>query len=513
MLHSTSTQYSVGGSNTCTACSLGMYNYGKGSSTCFTCIPGSIPNGSMCTACEKGKHAKFGDTSCSTCSGEGQYSDTEGAAVCEIAPSGTKPSPDRTGVRNCAAGTYSVGGTTTCAPCESGKYSAEGAFGCTSASTCGAGTRIKTASTATTDTVCEDCSIGQASMGGQATTCTECNNSGQYSDEPLSAACKIAPAGHKPKIYRDGIEECPKNTFSIGASDVCTDCTGGGHSKPGSSACEKCSSGKYYEEVENICELCPKNTFSISGASDASGCTPCFDGGYSKPGSGFCEYCLTGKYYDEVDISCKPCPKNTFSTSGAANLAGCAPCANIDTYAPSGSGYCLSCSSGTYYDEPLNTCLDCPSGTFTATGGVGIFDCEQCQEGFYSAQPGAPTCFACEAGKYAEKEQTKCLECPSGKISGVASSSCIVCEQGKFADGKGSVECIFCDNEDVLKGSTTASNGTTSARGCICPSGKYEDHRTRTCETVPEGVKNYVGGMNITMIQLKEGYWRTDASR
>ena len=158
--------------------------------SCSPCPPGTIPSGDTCAKCNKGEFAEYADTSCSACSGQGQYSDTEGAAVCKTAPFGTKPSPDRTGVENCAAGTYSLGGTTTCTPCESGKYSAEGAVGCTSASTCGAGSRIATASTATSDAVCENCTLGKASKGGSK-SCRECSGEGEYSDESRLSACKI----------------------------------------------------------------------------------------------------------------------------------------------------------------------------------------------------------------------------------------------------------------------------------------------------------------------------------
>ena len=269
--------------------------------------------------------------------------------------------------------------------------------------------------------------------------------------------CKTAPAGHKPNADRTGLDGCLKNTFSIGASDACTDCADGGHSRPRSSACENC---------------------------------------------------LTGKYYDEAEIKCELCPKNTFSPSGAADLAGCTPCAKPGEYSPPGSGYCSSCTSGTYYEEAQNTCLDCPSGTFTATGGVGFEQCEQCPDGFHSSYPGASTCFACEAGKYANDEQTECLSCAAGKISGVASSSCTVCENGKFAEGEGNVECQFCNDEEVLRGSTTAENGTTSSLGCICPKGEYENHVTVSCEKVREGVKVDIQGMNVTTLNLKKGYWR-----
>lgn len=153
---------------------------------------------------------------------------------------------------------------------------------------------------------------------------------------------------------------------------------------PASSACEKCAAGRYYNDPDNMCLDCPKNTFTISGATDISGCAPCEDGGHSQSGSGYCEKCATGKYYDETENSCKLCPKNTASISGASDLSGCDACqVEVGEYASPGSGYCSTCSSGKYYDEPQNDCVACPSGKFTATGAIGVWQCATCQVGFY----------------------------------------------------------------------------------------------------------------------------------
>ena len=132
--------------------------------------------------------------------------------------------------------------------------------------------------------------------------------------------------------------------------------------------------------------------------------------------------------------------------------------------------------------------------------------------GFFSSSPGSPTCYACSAGKYTNSEQTGCLHCLAGKISGVASSTCTVCETGKFAEGEGNVECLFCDDYDVVKGSVTYSNGTKSSFGCICPAGEFHNVETAACEKVEKGVKKHIVGMNTTTMDLEGGYWRTESS-
>jgi len=83
---------------------------------------------------------------------------------------------------------------------------------------------------------------------------------------------------------------------------------------------------------------------------------------------------------------------------------------------------------------------------------------------------------------------------------------------GKYAEGEGNVECRFCDDYDVVKGSVTYSNGTESREGCICPAGEFRDDGTYSCEKVVDGVKTDVVGMNITTLDLKPGFWRTKAS-
>jgi hypothetical protein len=84
-----------------------------------------------------------------------------------------------------------------------------------------------------------------------------------------------------------------------------------------------------------------------------------------------------------------------------------------------------------------------------------------------------------------------------------------VCDTGKFSEKEGSVECQFCNTEEVLKGSITAGEGTTSVSGCICPMGKFLNNETSTCDVVSEGVKKTVEGMNVTSLNLEKGFWRT----
>ena len=359
-----------------------------------------------------------------------------------------------------------------------------------------------------------ECRAGRYSSSGSKaeSDCTVCG-AGKYSSSG-SSYCTICGAG---KYSSSGYSSCTScgagkylsDTYSIGASNDCIECADGGHSLPGSSACEKCITGKYYDETEKSCKLCPKNTFTISGAADISGCAPCEDGGHSQPGSGYCEKCSSGKYFEETEKECKLCPSGTFTASGGVGIEQCEKCQEGFYGSSPGASTCYTCGPGKYTNLEQTDCLSCAAGKIS---GVASSSCTICEEGKYAGGEGKAECLACQAGKYASADNTECLSCPAGKISGVASSECTACETGKFAEGEGNVECSFCDTEEVLKGSITATNGTSSIQGCICPKGKFKDHEKATCETVPEGVRKDIEGMNVTSQSLEFGYWRTSAT-
>jgi hypothetical protein len=349
-------------------------------------------------------------TECTPCNVDGKYSISDNASFCLTAKAGYKPREDRKGEEQCAAGTYSTGGTDDCLECGEGETSSAGAAGCSTCATCATGRYLISTCTPTTETQCGDCLKGEASMGGSTTECTDCNTDGQYSDRDLASACKTASAGSKPTADRTNIETCPKNTFSIGANDKCTQCIDGGHSLPGSSSCEKCSTGKYY-------------------------------------------------------------------------------------------------------DEEANTCESCPLGKFTATGENDINNCKDCDAGFISNDPdGAGFCSPCKAGFYSNSDQTECLPCAPGFVSGIAASQCTACEIGKFAEGFNNTGCSFCDDKDVLKGSTTKLAGSNSSSSCQCEAGEYKSDSSDACEVVFEGVSTSAPGQTVNKLTLEKGFWRTSSA-
>ncbi|GMH74227.1 hypothetical protein TL16_g06408 [Triparma laevis f. inornata] len=398
-------KYSVGGVNECLDCESGKFNLNDGASSCTTCEPGSVPNGATgCTQCIAGKYAAFGASSCSDCGGEGQFSSSAGAAscstaavgtkpnlsrndqtglpFCKTAPAGTKPTPDRQGTEICSPGKYSIGGNDECSECGVGKTSDAGAIGCRTCATCGLGKYQIAECTANTETECGDCVAGKASMGGTVSECARCDGPGEYS-EPMASVCKTAPAGYKPMVTGDdglktGIEMCLKNTFSIGATDECTNCAPGGHSNPGDSACDQCLTGKYYNEQTNDCTLCPKNTFSINGASDSNGCTPCASGEHSLEGSGYCQACPQYMEYDETTKKCVCLASFIRVGSDGDGNGGTCTCKPGETLMGT---TCQPCEEAKWKAEEgvtsCNLCEDTLKGAITEfTGSQDITDCE-----------------------------------------------------------------------------------------------------------------------------------------
>ncbi|GMH90310.1 hypothetical protein TrST_g1356, partial [Triparma strigata] len=416
--------------------------------------------GNGCSVCPNGKFSNPGSTSCSNCDETPGYVSLSGesrAAACEYCGPGFYADQTFHTCKECEIDSYSVGGVNECISCPSGTNNAVASTSC---SPCPPGT-------ISTGTSCDQCEKGKYGEFG-ATSCDPCDGDGQYADEFGLAACKTAPAGEKPTSDRQGVERYPAGKYSTGGEDECTECGSGETSDAGAAGCRTCTTcgtGKYKISdcspgSETQCGDCPKNTFTISSAADINGCENCPVGGHSQPGAGYCDQCRSGKYYEEQS----------------------------------------------------NSCEFCPAGKYTAIGGASINECLSCDDGFYNSDPGSSTCFTCTPGKFTNDDQTECLFCPVGKISGVAASSCSVCEEGKYAEGEGNTECQFCDNDEMLIGSITLHNGTTSASGCICPAGEYVHFNKNTCQNVPDGVETSIQAMTTKTLNVKPGYWRANAS-
>ncbi|GMH88795.1 hypothetical protein TrVE_jg431 [Triparma verrucosa] len=398
----TSGKYSEDEAGECSVCSAGKMS-GTGASSCAICAAGKYSQlvnenqgANHCTDCDAGKFSSAGSASCSGSCEAGTYGGI-GSSICLDC----SPVP-------CEAGTFSIGGSTECSHCEAGKYSGDQAVGCTAASTCGAGRFIKTPSTSTSNSECEDCAVGKASIGGQL-SCSDCDSEGEYSDETGLPSCKTIPSGHKSTANHDGIIECPKNTFSLGATSVCSPCLEGGHSNPGSAACEKCETGKYFYEPSYECVVCAVGKAS-SGGSDS--CDECTARTYSEGGFNDCKSCDENAFSEEGSISCAPC--------GQYMIFNGAKCVCDDTFITV-DGKCTCAAGKTLSNRKCASCEDGHFKNHIGTGSCDICDSTVIRGAFESidgAKKISSASCACGKGKFHDPRdppiitpQGTCAEC------------------------------------------------------------------------------------------------------
>lgn len=139
----------------------------------------------------------------------------------------------------------------------------------------------------------------------------------------------------------------------------------------------------------------------------------------------------------------------------------------------------------------------------SATNEVRWYTCRTCAIGRYWA----PTCTACNAGKYSNTVQaTECTNCNAGTYSLVGSGSCTNCDAGTYS-GAVSGTCTTCPtNSNSPSSSTTASDcicnaGSSGPNGGTCTTctvGKYKDIiGTTLCINCGIGTYSAVAGASV----------------
>jgi hypothetical protein len=274
---------------------------------------------------------------------------------------------------------------------------------------------------------------------------------------------------------------------SKAGSDTCTYCGPGFFADLASHSCKECEIGKYSIGGKNECNICPAGTDNQVAS---TGCAPC------PPGTVI------------IGNTCVECDKGEYAEFGATS---CSACSGEGEYsAEKGHSACSTAKAGSKPSSDRKGEEQCLAGTYS-TGGAN--ECMDCDPGFISNDPdGAGFCSPCPAGYFTNPSQTACLPCSPGSISGIAATHCDACEVGKFASGSNNTGCLFCDDKDFLKGSTTNSTGATSSSSCICEPSFYENELTKSCEPVFEGVSKSVSGMTVENMKLEQGFWRTTTS-
>ena len=191
--------------------------------SCEFCDSGYAPNADKngCEICPASTYSVAGDSSCTQCiASEGKVSKTSGSTRCEFCGPGYRADAETNSCVACVPSKYSLGGGDRCIDCGDNEISPSNATSCRG---CNPGS-------VPIENVCTPCLSSMFARFGE-TSCSECNQPGEYSDAMGSAFCSLALPGFIPNIDRTGALECPVNTFSVGATDNCTKCDGG-HSEP-----------------------------------------------------------------------------------------------------------------------------------------------------------------------------------------------------------------------------------------------------------------------------------------
>ena len=365
---------------------------------------------------------------------------------------------------------------------------------------------------------CPDCPAGRFSQFGanRLEDCEICGF-GKFSVKGATY-CNTVEAGRKVVTqngFRVGDDVCPRNTYSIGATDNCTNCEGG-HSDPGSASCISTPPGHYYNGTTDI--PCVAGKFSASGAPAEDGCSLCSEGKYSAAGAAFCITAEAGKkvlFEDGLRVNVTDCSINTFSTGATDNCTNCE-----GGHSDPGSASCISTSPGYYYDG--TTDIKCPAGKFSATGASDAIGCLSCSNGKYSI-PGSAYCSTAEAGKkiyfegdlrvgvrncemntFSAGAEDECLPCLSGH-SDPGSSSCIDTAPGYYYNGTTDIPCVA--------GKFSAS-GAPAEDGCsLCSEGKYSAAGAAFCITAEAGKKVlFEDGLRVNVTDCSINTFSTGAT-
>ncbi|GMH47888.1 hypothetical protein TrRE_jg567 [Triparma retinervis] len=353
---------------------------------------------------------------------------------------------------------------------------------------------------------------------GQA--CIGCE-SGEYVNTELKECFPCEQGKFQPESNQDSCIPCPdgQTGLTFGAKSLeeasCIACL--------------CPVGTRCDPTDNKnCIPCLAGTHASLFGSEQ--CTECPKGYVSGQEDAFCSPCSEGFFSNHDNTVCLPCPPGTFSGLASTKCTDC----EIGKFASGQNNkFCSACSEGFFSNHNNTVCLPCPPGTFS---GVSANKCIACEIGKFAlghnntgctfcddkdvlkgsttaknSSSSSSSC-ECEAGEYEDEDEdgstsegffsnhnnTACLPCPPGTFSGVSANKCIACEIGKFALGHNNTGCTFCDDKDVLKGSTTAKNSSSSPSSCKCEAGEYEDEdedgSTRSCELVLEGMSREVNG-------------------
>ena len=461
----------------CQACVAGKYKHANGSEPCSLCIQGKFSNVT----------GQSSETTCKDCPSD-TYSGQGSSVLANCSCNKGYTGPDGLACVACAGGTYKdVNGSSPCALCSQGKYSAGTAqISEATCTACPAYTNSPDGSIVVTHCICN-----KGYTGPDGVECTSCD-AGTYKDTNGTSLC-ILCGRDKYSTEAGAVSEsncltCPANAYSGMGSFLATNCSCNvGHTGSDGELCTPCATGSYKAiNGSSACLLCPKGKYSNETA-QISNTT--------------CVLCEAGKYLPTVgngaEEDCILCPQGRITAEPGADSADlCSSCPIGQEKKP--SLLCGDCDPGTYRSGlDMEACLPCPIGSFNfsngsvtcsclpgfVSAGAGYIPCSPCQAGSVNNVTRATTCSWCQPGKSSDAQNTTCIDCVPGTYSEPPFVPiCKDCEANMYSDRSGSVSCIACPENTftrdaeawhLVNGTGEASfvwNKTTGASSCAaCP--------------------------------------------
>ncbi|KAG9397448.1 putative protein serine/threonine kinase [Carpediemonas membranifera] len=587
--------YSEAGASTCIKCNNGKYQPNSVQSTCLDATPGHfVPDdGDAHIAqedCPAGTYSGALAAVCIKCN-DGKYQPDPAQASCDTADAGYYVPADgdahttqlvcdnghyqpATGKATCVeadAGHFVIDDNqphTTQDDCATGKWSVDGASGCTTAT---AGYKTKGDQSGQ-----EPCPAGTFSNAG-ASSCTNCFN-GEYSNSAASPSCTTSSVGH----YVENVdtphtaqEPCDAGKYAGTGQSSCTqataghktnsdqsgqeDCPAGTYSEAGASTCIKCNNGKYQpNSVQSTCLDATPGHFVPDDGDAHIAQEDCTAGTYSGALAAVCIKCNDGKYQpDPAQASCDTADAGYYVPADGDAHTTQLVCDNGHYQPATGKATCVEADAGHFViddNQPHTTQDDCATGKWsvdgasgctTATAGyktkgdqsgqepcpagtfsnAGASSCTNCFNGEYSNSAASPSCTTSSVGHYVENVDTPHTAqepCDAGKYAGTGQSSCTQATAGHKTNSDQSGQ------EDCPAGTYSEAGAST----CIkCNNGKYQPNSVQsTCldatpghfvpddgdahiaqEDCPAGT--YSGALAAVCIKCNDGKYQPDPAQ
>jgi hypothetical protein len=330
--------------------------------------------------------------------------------------------------------------------------------------------------------------------------------SGKYSlQEELESSCQpCAPGEYQDLFGQSSCSSCGPGRFSDGIqATACKECPPGKHGATSLPfyVCQECPSGQYQQfPSQNDCTLCPAGVYGATSGLSSSNCSgTCPSGTECPPGVSSATPLLPGYAASTREeagggwfIEQTKCRAGFFCLSGVE-----AACPQ-EKYSLAGSPFCDSkqpCTPGTYESNAWlsgpERCILCVAGTYSSASNAP--SCKACEMGKYQSVSAQTFCVAhaqCSAGQRvlvvgSATAAGECADCLAGSFSGVANvASCTTCSDGQFQDKAGKTYCI--DHASCSAGTRIDTEGTSSTnRSCTpCDVGTFSDIKNMVTCTV-----------------------------